>query len=201
MGHCRRILNRIVGEDTLFPSEEKLSCGIHPWYIKEADAQLEALKNYLDSFENIVAIGEAGLDKLHSPVSLSQQQFIFHQQAMLAEEYGKPLIIHCVKAWEEIIHEKRSLRPSVPWILHGFRGKGELAWQLLREGFRLSFGLNFQPSALRKAWPDGLFLETDEAEVGIEAIYRAASLALGVSLDELLRKVGENVRLSLLSLS
>ena len=196
---CRRILNRIVGVDTLFPRDEKLSCGIHPWYIQEGDVQLEALKNYLDSSENIVAIGEAGLDKLHSPVSLARQQDIFHQQALLAEEYGKPLLIHCVKAWEEVLREKKSLRPSVPWILHGFRGKGELARQLLREGFCLSFGLHFQPSALREAWPERLFLETDEAEVGIGVIYREASAALGISLDELARQVEENARLCRLS--
>ena len=196
---CRMILNRIVGVDMLFPRDEKLSCGIHPWYIQEGDGQLEALRNYLDSSENIVAIGEAGLDKLHSPVSLARQQDIFHQQALLAEEYGKPLVIHCVKAWEEIIREKKSLRPSVPWIIHGFRGKGELARQLLREGFRLSFGLHSQLSALREAWPDALLLETDEAEVGIEVIYRKTSAALGVSLDELARKVEENVSLCLLS--
>lgn len=197
--NCRQIVNRIVGIDKVFPEEEKLSCGIHPWHIQDANAQLKELKNYLDTFNNIVAIGEAGLDKLHSPVSLLQQQEIFHQQALLAEEYGKPLIIHCVKAWEEIIREKKSLRPSVPWIIHGFRGKGELARQLLREGFRLSFGLHSQPSALREAWPDALLLETDEAEVGIEVIYRKTSAALGVSLDELARKVEENVSLCLLS--
>ena len=102
-------------------------------------------------------------------------------------------------AWEEIIREKKSLRPSVPWIIHGFQGKGELARQLLREGFRLSFGLHSQLSALREAWPDALLLETDEAEVGIEVIYRETSAALGVSLDELARKVEENVSLCLLS--
>ena len=121
--NCRQIVNRIVGIDKVFPEEKKLSCGIHPWHIQDANAQLEELKSRLDTFNNIVAIGEAGLDKLHSPVSLLQQQEIFHQQALLAEEYEKPLIIHCVKAWEEIIREKKSLRPSVPWIIHGFRGR------------------------------------------------------------------------------
>lgn len=95
------------------------SAGIHPWYASED------LFNTLQTIaiqSNIVAIGEAGLDKLtHTPWELQKKLFL--DQIDLAENLKKPLIIHCVKAWPELIAIHKTSRPSVPWIIHGFRGK------------------------------------------------------------------------------
>ena len=77
------------------------------------------------------------------------QKEVFLAQANLAEETHKPLIIHCVKAWADLIACKKAVKPEMPWIIHGFRGNGELASQLVRLGFYLSFGDRFNPSALR----------------------------------------------------
>ena len=61
---------------------------------------------------------------------------------MLAEEVGKPLVIHLVKAVDELLKVKRDLRPSNPWIIHGFRGKAALAEEYLKHGFYLHSGRN-----------------------------------------------------------
>ena len=73
----------------------------------------------------VLAVGEAGLDKLaDAPMDLQVE--VFRCQACLAEEVGKPLVIHLVKAVDELLKVKRDLRPSNPWIIHGFRGKAAL---------------------------------------------------------------------------
>ena len=103
------------------------------------------LLRVLVSGSGVVAIGEAGLDTLaESPMDLQKEVFL--AQANLAEETHKPLIIHCVKAWADLIACKKAVKPEMPWIIHGFRGNGELASQLVRLGFYLSFGDRFNPS-------------------------------------------------------
>lgn len=167
------------------------SYGIHPWYIKDVQEQMSELRR-LVSGSNVVAIGEAGLDKM-ADTSVAEQKEVFMAQVGLAEEIRKPLIIHCVKAWPELIACRKEARPDQPWIIHGFRGNGELAGQLIRQGFYLSFGLYFQPSAVRAAWPETLFAETDENPVGIHIVYQNLSHSLSVPVFELAEQIGKNV--------
>ena len=90
-----------------------------------------------------LAVGEAGLDKLaDAPMDLQVE--VFRCQACLAEAVGKPLVLHLVKAVDELLKVKRDLRPSKPWIIHGFRGKAALAEEYLKHGFYLSFGEKYQ---------------------------------------------------------
>ena len=110
---------------------------------------------------------------------------VFEEQIRVSEELKKPLIIHCVRAWEELIAIRKKCAPSMPWIIHGFRKKGEQAEQLLKQGFYLSFGEHFQESALRKAWPERLLIETDESSCPIQEIYQHIAAALQISVDEL----------------
>ena len=189
----KTIVNYIVGKDSAIPRDSLISCGIHPWYIQDKNTQFAELDALLSGEKNVAAIGEAGLDKL-SAAPYPLQQEIFRGQALRAEKWQKPLIIHAVKTWGDLLAEHKRLRPLMPWIIHGFRGKGELAGQLLREGFYLSFGLHFHPEALREAWPGRLFLETDEAPVSIGDIYQNAAQILGISPEELAKQVEKNAR-------
>lgn len=140
----------------------------------------------------VLAVGEAGLDKL-AAAPLSLQVTIFESQALLAEESGKPLIIHLVKAVDELLKLKRRLRPAVPWIIHGFRGKAALAEEYLRHGFHLSFGEHYQEAALRMVSPERLFLETDEATTPISLLYERAAEVRGVSSEKLEETIRRNV--------
>ena len=143
-------------------------------------------------FSGVVAIGEAGLDTLaESPMDLQKEVFL--AQANLAEETHKPLIIHCVKAWADLIACKKAVKPEMPWIIHGFRGNGELASQLVRLGFYLSFGDRFNPSALRAAWPDFLFLETDDKSIDIRRVYQNVAEALDIPEEKLRIQIAKNV--------
>ena len=137
------------------------SVGIHPWYIAAPDDKkncLEALVRH----PQVLAVGEAGLDKLaDAPMDLQIEVFEF--QARLAEEVEKPLVIHLVKATDELLKLRRTLRPAMPWVIHGFRGKAALAEDYLRHGFYLSFGEKYQAEALLTTPADRLFIETDES--------------------------------------
>ncbi len=177
------------------------SLGIHPWNVtREWPAEFarleEAVNRDRGGGRRVVAIGECGLDKLRGP-EMGVQMACFEAQCNLAERMGLPIIIHCVKAWEELcalFAEKRQAssaksQPSnfAACIIHGFRGKRQLAEQLLRQGFELSFGEKFNEESLQLAYKQRkMWLETDDAGISIEEVYEAAAKALSISPTEIL---------------
>ena len=173
---------------------EYASVGIHPWHLtlENSEPQWEALRQSVKD-KRIIAIGECGLDKLQGP-SLELQTSLFKQEATLAEERSLPLIIHCVKAFNELIQLKKEIYPSQPWIIHGFRGKLPLAADCIRHGFYLSIGSRFQTDALKAIPLDRLFIETDESEESIGSIYQRIAETKGISLQELTEAINKNVR-------
>jgi TatD DNase family protein len=140
---------------------EHYSIGIHPWMAHQAtDATVERLRQ-LASDERVVAIGEAGLDARRG-APLEVQLPIFELQAHLAEQVHKPLIIHAVATFPQIIRLKQTIRPSVPWIIHGFRGKPQLAQELVRHGFFISLGTRYNPDVPKAVSAEHLLHETDQ---------------------------------------
>ena len=170
------------------------SVGIHPWEVTEAnaDALWEALQKAVE-YKRVVAIGECGIDKLKGP-SLDLQIALFKKEAMLAEAHSIPLVIHCVKAFNELILLKKEIRPLQPWIIHGFRGKLSLAKDCIRHGFYFSVGAHFQEDALKAIPSDRLFIETDEADKSIEDIYQNIAQVRGMELEELKECINKNVK-------
>jgi len=181
----------------LFPSDKLpvyTSIGIHPWFLtkENAESQWKALQKQV-SHPSVLAIGEGGLDKLKGP-DMELQVKILKQQVALSEEKSLPLIIHCVKAFNELIQLKKELRPHQPWIIHGFRGKEALAIDCIRHGFYLSYGEHFQENALKATPQEKLFIETDESEVPVQEIYQSIALVHGIGLQELMESVKKNVK-------
>lgn len=182
------IYNFIVGKDSILPSRP-YSSGIHPWYLSDVtfEEQLNQLKTYAEN-PLCIAIGEAGLDK-RCETPWETQTRAFKKQIELAEQLQKPLIIHCVKAHQELLPYKKT--NSVPWILHGFNQKQTVGHPLLEHGFYVSFGkalLQEESNAssfIRQVPSDRIFLETDEAEFSIKEIYQAAAKRLDLPLEKL----------------
>jgi len=118
------------------------------------------------------------------------QRRTFEEQVTIAEEYKMPVVIHCVRAWDELLSEHKKLRPKMNWLVHGFRGNKELASQLISKGMYLSFWFDFvmrpESADLLKSLPaDRIFLETDGADIDIRDIYNKVSSDLGITTDKL----------------
>ncbi|MBC7523563.1 MAG: TatD family hydrolase [Flavobacterium sp.] len=156
------------------------SVGIHPWYIdeKRLNNDLKIIENKLH-LQNCLALGECGLDKrIQLPLDL--QIKVFEMQITLAEKFKKPLILHLVSAFDELIEIKNRLKISVPIIIHGFSKNQKVADQLVANGFYLSFGKyliqNPEMELVFKSIPnDRFFLETDTINETLEHVYQVAS--------------------------
>ena len=183
--------------DTFVPEEGAwYSVGIHPWHIPATVTPVVRNEmNVLSSLAGhpqVLAIGEAGLDKL-ADAPMAVQMEVFEYQARLSVELDKPLVIHLVKAMSELLKLRQQIKPANPWIIHGFRGKPALAEECLRHGFYLSFGEKYQEEALRITPADRLFLETDESSVPVADLYSRAAEVRRVSLAELTEAIRENI--------
>lgn len=171
------------------------SVGIHPWRLGQSPWQEEAFRTRFQEAAahlQVVAVGEAGIDRL-ADAPLGLQLEALRYQAAVAEAVRKPLVLHLVKAAAELLALKRELRPTVPWVIHGFRGKAQLADTYLKHGFFLSFGEKYQEEALRRVPLERLFIETDESTVPVARLYERAAGVRGLSADELLEAVSCNV--------
>ena len=174
-----------------------VSVGAHPWFI-EKEKLLATIEDVAISAtgSNVVAIGEAGLDKVKG-AEMSTQTIAFEKQVIIANNLLKPLIVHCVKAWDELLAVHRNINPRVPWIIHGFMGSRELAGQLIDKGMYLSlwysFALAERSATLLKWMPqDRLFLETDSSDANIKEIYAKVACDLDIFVESLKVKIAEN---------
>ncbi|WP_163356958.1 TatD family hydrolase [Dysgonomonas sp. 25] len=168
------------------------SCGIHPWYMDKAAEQFQRLEEIaLD--RRVVAIGEAGLDKLKG-AEWELQEHYFRKQIELSIEVQKPLIIHCVKAWDELIALRKEYQPDNAWIVHGFRGKPQQAEQLLHAGFKISVGEVFNPETIKRIPLDSLFCETDMSDTPVLSICQNVSRESDVCIEYLIENIGVNVK-------
>ena len=194
--------------ESLMAHEEKMpealsgvsyTYGIHPWFLNE-----ENHKQLLLSVEKtvcnpeVIAVGEAGFDRLKGP-SAELQRKVFEEQVIISEEIKKPVIIHCVRSWDELLAAKKKLKPRMPWLIHGFRGNQELAGQLLSKGMYLSFWFEFvlRPESgnlLRNMPNDRFFLETDGADVDIRAIYQKVATDRSQNVDVLKSDILNNYK-------
>ena len=191
------ILESLMAHEKKSPSEVQgiaYTFGIHPWFLNEHNH-----KQLLASVENsvrhpgIIAIGEAGFDRLRGP-SAELQRKVFEEQITISEELNKPVVIHCVRGWDELLSVHKKLKPKMQWLIHGFRGNVELASQLLSKGMFLSFWFDFvlrpESAGLLRALPeDRIFLETDGADVDIRDIYKKVADDKGIPVEELKRMI------------
>lgn len=176
------------------------SVGLHPWFVSEMD---EVRDEQWDWFAQVARstkvelIGECGLDKLQGP-DLVHQQVVFEHCLQLAGELQKPLVIHCVRAYEELFVIVQKIRPLVPLILHGFARKPALLKPLLERGFYVSFGAAILPSnsaaaqSLAQIPLEKLFLESDDKILPIADLYARAAEIKGISIEMLEKAIEQN---------
>lgn len=174
----------------------RFSVGIHPWFIDDWPTQLSRLKA-LAANPRVIAIGECGLDKtIAKPIK--EQVELFEFQIKLSEELHKPLIIHCVKSYNEILKIRNTCKATMPWVLHGFTGSLEIATQCVKAGLILSFGksifqANSHSAEVLKSLDNTVFLlETDESDFSIEGVYNQCAVIKNSTTEVLQSTVAKN---------
>ena len=197
-GNLLQIVN--LNLETLCPEQGYYSYGIHPWALDNAEFQLEKALQILEEklkLPQVVAIGEAGLDKMHK-ASFEPQIELFVRQIELSETLQKPMILHDVRSHNEIIALRKKHKAKQPWILHGFSGTEQDIRKLTGQGIYLSVGesLLHPERKIYKSFKfidlECLFLETDMAETGIETIYNEAAKLLGIDIAVLQKRLFAN---------
>ncbi|UWX60058.1 TatD family hydrolase [Chryseobacterium oranimense] len=177
------------------PPDSPYSIGIHPKDI--AADMLEKQFSWLEAniTENCLAIGECGLDSL-VPASQHIQEEVFKRHILISNEVKKPMIIHCVRKFYEVISFKKKAEQAV--IIHGFNKKQRIAEDLLKNNFYLSFGkavlYHLSLQEIVKATPlNRMFLETDNEAFNIEELYSKVSELKGISVEKLNEQILENL--------
>jgi TatD DNase family protein len=172
------------------------SVGIHPWDIHKTDCEkaLKSITELTTLNTHIVAIGECGLDPF-STAPDDEQLTVFEKHIALSEQLEKPLIIHCVKRYNEILQLHRCHKPQQPWILHGFRSNANVLRPLLAQsGIYFSIGEKFNEEAVKLIPSERLLIETDESLLSIEEIASRIATARGETTQELLNSIAQNNR-------
>lgn len=164
------------------------SAGIHPWH---------AASGFIDeaAMHSADLIGEIGLDYA-CKVDRQAQEHLFREQLSIAQRLRKPVVVHCVRAFEPMmkILSKYQLRAV---IFHGFIGSVQQAEQAIKRGYYLSFGEGAFRSprtleAMRTIPLSRLFAETDESQISIEKIYEMIAAERKIEVVELQTQIENN---------
>ncbi|MGE5394078.1 MAG: TatD family hydrolase [Candidatus Saccharibacteria bacterium] len=194
-----QLLNCFAQDLPLTDDGNLYSVGIHPWHLEsiEINECLQAMEQAM-ILPNVVAVGECGIDRAID-TEVVWQEYYFRKQAEMALRFSKPLIIHCVRAYPEVMRMKRLVRTTLPWIIHGFRGNEQTAASLIKNGFYISVGgkLLDDPRKM-KAFSmislDRLFLETDDSHHSINDIYEQAARLLNIQVEDLQERIMANFK-------
>ena len=197
--------------------EEKVltTVGVHPWDVCHFERNEMKSRNpflskandsggFLDCtslrsvpLEMTTAIGEVGLDKVHKE-TFEKQVEVFEEMIRLSESYRKPMIIHCVRAYSEIIEMRKKMKATMPWVIHGFNSSVETMRQMLRYDMYISLGEilyhneNQAVNILKNIPMERLFLETDVSGRDIRDVYAKAAALMGCDIEVLCRQIFEN---------
>ena len=168
--------------------------GVHPWEVNDYDNEVP---RDLRSLGMTIAIGEVGLDKIHKE-TFEKQIEVFEEMIRLSESYRKPVILHCVRAYAEIIEMRKKMKATMQWVIHGFNSSVETMRQLLRHDMYISLGEvlyrneNQAVEILNNIPLDRLFLETDVSGRDIRDVYSKAASLMGCEVEVLCKQIFEN---------
>ena len=146
--------------------------GIHPWHAHTAEAGWQdRLVSLLEKHPQ-ASIGECGLDQWITSPPLEIQRPVFIDHLRLARRLGRPLTIHCLKAWGALFDAFAKAPPPSRFLMHSFSGSIETARRLIPLGAYFSFSGHFlhpRKSAVldvfRELPPGRILLETDAPDM------------------------------------
>jgi TatD DNase family protein len=171
--------------------------GIHPWYIDSAPPDwADCMREILLSNPQIM-VGEIGIDKYHPDID--RQIEFFAQQIEIAIEMNRPVHLHCVGAWDKVLHILKGHRPRIPIIAHAFGGNTAIMTALAEYNTYFSYGMRGDHIAdtAKIAPADKILVESDsdtstaQAEILATATREIAKLR-GCDVRELNEQINKN---------
>ncbi|MBR2049776.1 MAG: TatD family hydrolase, partial [Rikenellaceae bacterium] len=164
---------------------------VHPWRADVSQTELQEAFSRIEQCVNVdgfVAIGECGLDWV-SQVARAAQMSVFEQQTELAHRLSMPVVLHCVRAFEDVM--LRLSRAKIERaVFHSFVGSIQQAERVVREGYFCSFSPRSLASprtreVIKAIAPSVMLVERDECECSIEDVYEAVATLRKCSVEEL----------------
>ena len=216
-------VERVVEMSKEYPGYCYPMIGLHPEEVRvDYKEVLAGMKQILDTSlvslvpnERFIAIGEVGLDFYWSREFADEQLDAFEQQVKWSVETRLPLMIHCRKAQNELVHILKKYARELPGgVFHCFTGNEKEADELLQfDGFVLGIGgvLTFKKSHLPEVLQNvpllRIVLETDSPYMApvpmrgkrnesayVIYVLRKLAETLGVTEEEVARQTNENVK-------
>ena len=161
---CRRALETATLSDLFH-----VAVAIHPNHTAETSDEDWQIITELARRDDVVAIGETGLDRYWDDSPIEVQRDMFHRHIELSQETGKPILIHCRDAWDDLLPILRQAG-KLRGVIHAFSGTAEQMLACVELGFYVSFAgsvtyrnAKFSPlwEAVQKTPADRLLIETD----------------------------------------
>lgn len=149
------------------------AAGMHPWWLDRAGEDWESACRDFLAHPRCVAVGECGLDK-HIDTPMSEQEALLEVHLEMARACDKPVILHCVKAHNELIRRLKRHRFSRGGVVHAFSGSADIAQTYWQMGFRLGVGgvITYERArktraAVSRVPLEALLLETDAPDMPV----------------------------------
>jgi len=154
-------------ETRIFPS-----FGLHPWYVgRRSPDWFDILQDYISRYP--AGVGEIGLDHALKDREDALQEDVFVQQLKLAQDWGRPVSIHCRRAWGRMLDVLKKYGPfPAGFVIHSYSGSPDLIPAFVSLGGYISFSCSITSSHNKKghrslcAVPrDRLLFETDAPDI------------------------------------
>jgi TatD DNase family protein len=190
------------------------TAGVHPHEAGRAGpADLDAVRDLAESNDEVVAIGETGLDFHYEHAPRAVQRELFAAQLALGAELALPVIVHAREADAEVAGALRDMPEGTVGVLHCFTGGDAAFAEAMAAGWYVSFsgiasfGSFAAAERLREVPPDRLLVETDAPYLApvprrgkrnepalVPHVVEAVARHLGAEPGDVARRTTENAR-------
>lgn len=168
---CLRAIAQAKGRDNMYTA-----LGIHPSdarFIDDTERALGDIRAMIeDESSKCVALGEIGLDYHYEETNKDMQISLFRRQMAMAEELSLPVVIHDRDAHEDVMAVIREF-PSVTGVMHSFSGSAEMAKELVKLGYMISFSGTVTFKNARKPKEAAAVVPDDRILIETDAPYLA----------------------------
>ncbi len=192
-------VRNVILPDEDIPATSYFSAGFHPWHTGKVKPEvIEEKLSSLANIDNCIAIGECGIDRT-TEIEVERQIMELKIHISIAGKSGKPLIIHCVRAYSDLMQVLKAAKFTFPVILHNYKGNKFQTKELLKFNCYFSFGesliLKTKAADIIKHIPSNrIFLETDESNFPINEMYSSAAIMLNMEEKELKSRLFDNFK-------